>query len=134
MGLVIQERDIPAEPRMNPYNVNSVSRAYREFLPTPAGQDYLANLRPLETPEWAQIAATPVLRPYLDTASRLSLPDWTTPWGLLTRLNEPTLGRRSAPSVRLPPDGRPDSEGLRASTPEPKPSPQRASPNSAGIF
>lgn len=51
-----------------PYEVNALSRKYRNFIKTPGGQHYLSELRPFEAPDWEAFARQPVGQPFPDVA------------------------------------------------------------------
>ena len=51
-----------------PYEVNALSRAYREFVATAEGRHYLQELRPFEAPDWEAFAHQPVGQPFPDVA------------------------------------------------------------------
>lgn len=50
----------------HPYEITALSRAYRDFVARPEGQDYVANLRVHEAPDWAAFARQPINHPFPD--------------------------------------------------------------------
>lgn len=51
-----------------PYDVNALSRAYRDYVQTPEGAYYLSKLRIYEKTDWEAFARQPVGRPFTDLA------------------------------------------------------------------
>ena len=51
-----------------PYEVNALSRAYRDYIQTPDGLHYLRELRAYEASDWEAFARQPVGSPFLDAA------------------------------------------------------------------
>lgn len=51
-----------------PYEVNALSRAYRDFIQTPEGLHYLGELRAYEASDWEAFARQPVGHPFPDAA------------------------------------------------------------------
>jgi len=79
-----------------PYNISSLSKAYADFVDTPAGQHYLAELAVNEEPEWQLVSTMSLGDIWVDTDCGISLTELYARPDIACMLKEINVARRIA--------------------------------------